>query len=107
MPTRRWPPSDSAASITGSVVRPMPVADQEAPSGSASTAATSAAAVPGMPPGTPITRSQCTCPPYGSAVLVEQPVQRGDVAEVEQLELRHDLALLGQLVELDHERPAG
>ena len=41
MPTRRWPPADRAAYITGRLVRPMPVADQVAPSGSASTAATS------------------------------------------------------------------
>src|SRR5690606_30760923 len=60
MPTRRCPPADSAANITGRVVRPMPVADQVAPSGSASTAATSVRASPGMPPGTPITRSQWT-----------------------------------------------
>jgi hypothetical protein len=32
-------------------------------------------------------------------------VQGGDVAEVEQLELRHDLQLLGAPVELHHERP--
>ena len=44
----------------------MPVADQVAPAGSAETACTSVAASPGMPPGTPITRSQCTCPPAGS-----------------------------------------
>ena len=75
------------------------------PPGSAATAATSAAAVPGMPPGTPMTRSQWTWPPYGGAVGVEQPVQRRDVAEVEQLELGHDLGGLGALVELGHERP--
>jgi len=34
--------------------------DQVAPGGSAATAWTSCAAVPGIPPGTPITRSQCT-----------------------------------------------
>ena len=66
MPTRRWPPADRAASATGSDVRPMPVADQEHPAGSAATAATSASAVPGMPPGTPMTRSQWTWPPYGA-----------------------------------------
>ena len=32
MPTRRWPPADSAASITGSDVRPTPVAAKVAPS---------------------------------------------------------------------------
>ena len=67
MPTRRWPPLDSEASITGSVERPMPVADQEVvAAGRAATAATRASAVPFMPPGTPMTRSTCTLPPYGS-----------------------------------------
>ena len=37
-----------------------PVADQVAPAGSAATAATRVAASPGIPPGTPMTRSQCT-----------------------------------------------
>ena len=64
MPTRRWPPA-SAPISTGSVVRPIPVADHVAPAASAATAATSAATVPGMPPGTPITRSQWTWPPCG------------------------------------------
>jgi hypothetical protein len=32
-------------------------------------------------------------------------VQSGDVAQIEELELRHDLLGLGALVELDHERP--
>ena len=66
MPTRRWPPFDRAARATASVVRPMPVAPQDVVSGgSAATPATSASAVPGMPPGTPITKSQCTLPPWG------------------------------------------
>src|ERR1035441_3526266 len=43
----------------------MPAADQVAPAGSAATAAVSVATSPGMPPGTPITRSQCTWPPAG------------------------------------------
>ena len=60
MPTRRWPPAASAANMTGSEVRPIPVADQVAPAGSAATARISVAALPGMPPGTPITRSQWT-----------------------------------------------
>src|SRR4051812_32601750 len=63
MPTRRCPPVDSAAIITGIVVRPTPVAENVAPAGSAATHVTSACVVPGIPPGTPITRSQCTCPP--------------------------------------------
>ena len=46
--------------------RPMPVADHDVTaSGRAATPATRAAAVPGMPPGTPITKSTCTLPPYG------------------------------------------
>ena len=66
MPTRRWPPFDSAARATGSVDLPMPVADQlVTASGSAATPATRASAVPGIPPGTPITKSQWTLPPYG------------------------------------------
>src|SRR5690606_3950291 len=36
-------------------------------------------------------------------VAVEQPAQGGDLAEVEELELRHDLALLGALVEVADE----
>ena len=36
-----------------------------APGGSAATAAASVATSPGMPPGTPMTRSQCTWPPAG------------------------------------------
>jgi hypothetical protein len=38
-------------------------------------------------------------------VRLQQPVQRGDVAEVEQLELRHHLQLLAELVQLGDERP--
>ena len=53
--------------MTGRVERPMPVADQEVTSvGRAATPATSAAEVPGMPPGTPITKSTWTLPPAGS-----------------------------------------
>ena len=67
MPTRRWPPLDSAARATGRVERPIPVADQLVTSaGMAETDATRASAVPFMPPGTPITRSQCTLPPNGN-----------------------------------------
>src|SRR5215207_10940683 len=69
MPTLRCPPAESAASMTGRAVRPTPVAENVAPSGSACTAATSACVVPGIPPGTPITRSQWTCPPYGRPYL--------------------------------------
>jgi hypothetical protein len=39
------------------------------------------------------------------AVGVEQPVQRVNMTEVEQLELRHHLPLLRELVELGDERP--
>src|SRR5579862_1881439 len=66
MPTRRCPPAPSAPNITGSVVRPIPVADQVAPAGRAATAAVSVATSPGIPPGTPITRSQWTWPPAGA-----------------------------------------
>ena len=77
MPTRRCPPMDSAASATGRVLRPMPVADQlVTSSGSSATPATSAGAVPGMPPGTPITKSQCTLPPYGRPYLSSSRLQR-------------------------------
>ena len=66
MPTRRWPPLDSDASATVSVERPMPVADHDVVSGgSAATAATRASVVPFIPPGTFMTRSQWTRPPYG------------------------------------------
>src|SRR5690606_25904142 len=41
----------------------------------------------------------------GQAVAVEQPAQRRDLPEVEQLELRHDLALLGELVKVADEPP--
>src|SRR5262252_5903423 len=77
MPTRRWPPAASAANMTGSVVRPIPVADQVAPSGSAETAWVSVAASPGIPPGTPMTRSQWTWPPCGAPWL---PSSRCSVA---------------------------
>ncbi len=44
----------------------MPVADHDVTSaGSIATPATSAAVVPGMPPGTPVTKSTCTRPPNG------------------------------------------
>ncbi len=57
---------DSEASITGSVERPIPVADQEVvAAGRSETAATSESAVPFIPPGTPITRSTWTLPPAG------------------------------------------
>src|SRR3954451_21042985 len=69
MPTRRWPPDDSAASMTGRDVRPMPVAAKVAPSGRNGRQAVSACAVPGMPPGTPITRSTWTWPPCGGPYL--------------------------------------
>src|SRR5215218_2341390 len=69
MPTRRWPPADRAASITGSDVRPTPVAANVAPGGSIGRHEVSACAVPGMPPGTPITRSTCTWPPCGGPYL--------------------------------------
>ncbi len=106
MPTRRWPPLLSDARATARVERPMPVADHDVTAaGSASTAATRASAVPGIPPGTPITRSTCTRPPYGAPYRSQQPLQRGDMAEVEELELRHHLALLAELVELGDERP--
>ncbi len=49
--------------MTGSDVRPIPVAAKVAPTGSCGTQAASAARVPGMPPGTPVTKSQCTLPP--------------------------------------------
>ena len=39
------------------------------------------------------------------AVLVQEPLQRVHLTEVEQLELRHHLPLLAELVELAHERP--
>ena len=75
MPTRRWPPAASAASATGSVVRPIPVADQVAP-GRQRLRRRRPARRPcrACPPGTPMTRSQWTWPPYGGPVLVEQPV---------------------------------
>src|SRR4051794_21837748 len=69
MPTRRWPPADSAASITGIDVRPTPVAANVAPSGRNGRHAVSACAVPGIPPGTPMTRSTWTWPPYGGPYL--------------------------------------
>ena len=72
MPTRRCPPVDSEASMTGMVLRPMPVAEKVVPSGrsrSICSAATSVAVVPGIPPGTPITKSTCTCPPCGRPYL--------------------------------------
>src|SRR5262249_52636978 len=66
IPTRRWPPAEREASSTGSVVRPIPVAENVVPSGRSRTApahATSAAVVPGIPPGTPMTKSTWMCPP--------------------------------------------
>ena len=39
------------------------------------------------------------------AQVIEQPVQRGYLAQVEQLELRHDPSGLGARVQLTHERP--
>ena len=45
----------------------MPVADQDVTSGgSICTPATSAGTVPGIPPGTPVTKSTWTAPPYGN-----------------------------------------
>src|SRR3954463_115010 len=114
MPTRRWPPADSAASITGSDVRPTPVAAKVAPGGSSGRQAASACVVPGMPPGTPMTRSTCTWPPCGGAVPgpaggravpVEQPLQGGQLPEVEHLVLRDDPPLLHLGVQLDDEVP--
>ncbi|OLE27304.1 MAG: hypothetical protein AUG44_10525 [Actinobacteria bacterium 13_1_20CM_3_71_11] len=69
MPTRRWPPADRLARSTGMVARPMPVAENVAPSGRSRRHATSASGVPGMPPGTPMTRSTCTWPPAGGPCL--------------------------------------
>ncbi len=60
------------------VLRPMPVAENVVPSGRSRNAwrhATSASVVPGIPPGTPITKSTCTCPPCGSPCLSEQPLR--------------------------------
>jgi len=62
-------PAESEASRTGTAVRPIPVAENVVPSGRsriAPTQATSASVVPGIPPGTPMTRSQCTWPPAGN-----------------------------------------
>jgi hypothetical protein len=52
-----------------------------------------------------MTRSQCTCPPYGRAQLGQQPVQRGDLTQVEQLEFRDHAGRLGPGVELADEWP--
>ena len=63
---RRWPATPASP---GCVLRPMPVAENVVPAGRSRIAcshATRAAAVPGIPPGTPITRSTCTWPPAGS-----------------------------------------
>ena len=105
MPTRRWPPADRAASATGSVVRPMPVADQEQPAGSAGDRGDQRRGRAGHAAGDAHDQVAVDLAAVGRAVGVQQPVQRGHVAEVEQLELRDDLGGLGALVELDHERP--
>ena len=64
MPTRRCPPAPSATAAIGRWVRPIPVADQLVTSGgSIATPASSAWAVPGIPPGTPVTKPTWTLPP--------------------------------------------
>ena len=59
----------------------MPVADQRGHlGGSSATPASSAAGVPGIPPGTPVTKSTCTLPPNGSPYVSSSRAQRRDVA---------------------------
>ena len=104
MPTRRCPPADSAAAMIGRCAaadagrRPRGhLGRQHRDPGE------QRGVVAGIPPGTPVTKSTWTFPPNGRPWASMQPVQRRDVAEVEQLELGHDLALLRLHVEVGHE----
>ena len=105
MPTRRWPPADSAASATGSDVRPMPVADHEQPAGQRGDGGDQRRGGAGHAAGDAHDQVAVDLAAVRRAVGVEQPVHGGHVAEVEQLELRDHLGGLGALVELGHERP--
>jgi hypothetical protein len=84
----------------------MPVADQLVTSGgNMATPASSAWGVAGILPGTPRTKSTWTLPTERQAARVDESAQRVQVTQLEDLELRHDLALLGQAIEVDHETP--
>ena len=91
----------------GRWVRPMPVADHDVTSRRQRLRRRrrGPAACPACRPARPVTKSTCTLPPKGRPQVSSSRRRARDVAEVEQLELGHDLALLGLLVELDHERP--
>src|SRR5262249_52606253 len=108
MPTRRWPPADSAASLTGSVVRPIPVADHVAPRrpgrqrrnrlherGGVARHAT----------GDPHHQVTVDMTAVRGAEVAEQPVEGGHVTEVEEFELGHDAPFLGPRIELADEGP--
>ena len=105
MPTRRWPPAESAASITGSDVRPTPVAANVAPGGQMRQAGGQRLRRPGHAAGHAHDQVDVHVPAVRRAVPVEQPGQRGQVAEVEHLVLRHDPPLLHLRVQLDDQVP--
>ena len=84
----------------------MPVADHDVTSaGSIATPAISAAVVRRHRAGHPGHEVDVHPPAERQPVGVEQPAQGVHVAEVEQLELRHHLALLRLHVEVAHEPP--
>jgi len=81
-----------AAKATGSVVRTDARGGEGGALRERRTAATSACGVPGMPPGTTMTRFAVDVGTHRRPTRVEQPMQARDLTEVEDLELRHDLA---------------
>ena len=85
-PTRTLPPSASAAKVSGSWARPIPIACHIVPCGSMAMSWGSRAGSPGMPPRTPITKLNCS----GSLTRPrrDEVQAEADVAEVVDLELR-------------------
>ena len=84
----------------------MPVADHDVvASGRAWTAATSVGGVARHPAGDAHDEVAVHLAAVREPETIKQSVQRGNVTEVEQLELGDDLSLLGERVELLDERP--
>ena len=105
MPTRRCPPAESAANITGSVRASDPGRRPRRPARQRRNRGHQRLDRARHPPGHPHDQVAMDLTAVRRAMGVEQPVHRRHVADVEQFELRDDLADLCLLVELDHERP--